>query len=231
MSFSITFARRGVAASLLLLAASVALGNSYAGRLRSIANPRFTGIKALVDQDGNPAVPNDGTSSSNFWIGLNANDAAGVTNWVQIGWSRESIANGMPLLQRAYVEWTDPNHHLAFFAIPAGLLAEYRVELTGTDWTWTAGGTVLDTKADGDWAKMFCTAQAQAEMIPDDGNVAAPGETIDPSCIRDIETRINAGAYADDDLSATTTSGMTTNNVKTGPRLFSNGFCVWDLRN
>jgi hypothetical protein len=234
------FRRALLSVPLLLFVASLASradANSYAGRLRSINVPRFTGIQATIDHDSTPAVPLDG-SSSNFWIGLNASQGGAVTNWVQIGWSRESDGgNPAMLVKRAYVEWWDNTqqagmqHHLAFFNLPGGLQADYRVELIGANWTWTAGGAQLDTKANGPWAARFCTAQGQAEMIPNDTNVNAVGSAANPSCIRLVETKINNGAYAADNLSSNRTSGLQTNNVNIANGVFPNSFCVWDLRN
>lgn len=219
----------------------IAYGNSYAGRLRSIEKPRFTGMRAILSMDTNPTVPADG-SSSNFWIGLNAEAGGKVTNWVQVGWSRERTSSGNPVIvKRSYVEWNDntltagAQHHLVFHSLPSGADAEYEVQLGygpgGARWIWTAGEYLLEwTKLDGPWARTFCVAQAQAEMISDDSNVHAPGSASNKAYLGAIRTRVGRGAYESDTLGPNRTSGLKTGNVHIEDGT-SYGFRVWDSRN
>ncbi|PYM08955.1 MAG: hypothetical protein DMD82_01230 [Candidatus Rokuibacteriota bacterium] len=51
------------------------------------------------------------------------------------------------------------------------------------------------------------------------------------ACIRLIQTKINGGAYANDNLGPNATSGLTTNNVHIQNGANPNSFCVWDDRN
>ena len=130
-------------------------------------------------------------------------------------------------------------HHLVFYAISARSAATYTVQLNGLVWEWLAsdrdGDVVLDnTKADGDWAKNFCTAQAQAEMIRNANNVNCVGKRNLRCCMFTIQTRRNAGAYANDDLGGTNT--ITGNTAADDINMISvdrapNAFCVWDKRN